>query len=148
MKCKVMIFRFSQVAREEPRTRLRVLSRRQRLLLIQIPLLCLVKIWRTKLPSPLSLQNLPVRPCLHYDKCPLWRGVINIYDTSFWHLIAVTGEHPTLEESAAAHQAKLSKPEFQKVDVVTGEENESNVLQVHNFYYRKKALLSSCSFIG
>ena len=40
----------------------------------------------------------------------------------------------TLVESAAAHQAKQTKPELtSKVDVKTGEENESNVFQVR--YY-------------
>ena len=36
----------------------------------------------------------------------------------------------TLAESAAAHQAKLARPELQEVEVKTGEENESNVFQV------------------
>lgn len=37
----------------------------------------------------------------------------------------------TLVESAAAHQAKQTKPELQEVLVKTGEENESNVFQVN-----------------
>ena len=36
----------------------------------------------------------------------------------------------TLAESAAAHEAKKCKPELQEVQVLTGEENESNVFQV------------------
>jgi len=38
--------------------------------------------------------------------------------------------HPTLAESAALQQAKQSHVELQEVEVVTGEENESNVFQV------------------
>ena len=36
----------------------------------------------------------------------------------------------TLEESAAAEQAKQSKPSLQEVEVITGEEDESNVFHV------------------
>ena len=36
----------------------------------------------------------------------------------------------TLEESAAAVQARQSRPEYQQVEVHTGEEEESNVFQV------------------
>ena len=36
----------------------------------------------------------------------------------------------TLAESAAAHQAKIARPELQEVEVKTGEEDESNVFQV------------------
>lgn len=42
----------------------------------------------------------------------------------------------SLEESAAAHQARLARPEFEEVQVKTGEEDESNVFQViliHDF---------------
>ena len=46
----------------------------------------------------------------------------------------------TLAESAAAHQAKMARPELQEVEVKTGEENESNVFQVDSF---KKLLLIS-----
>jgi len=40
--------------------------------------------------------------------------------------------HPTLAESAAAQQARHSHVELQEVEVVTGEEDESNVFQVSN----------------
>ena len=36
----------------------------------------------------------------------------------------------SLAESAALTQAKMSRPELKEVEVVTGEENESNVFQV------------------
>ena len=36
----------------------------------------------------------------------------------------------TLAESASAYQAKLVKPEYHEVEVKTGEETESNVIQV------------------
>jgi len=38
--------------------------------------------------------------------------------------------HPTLAESAALQQAKHSHVELKEVEVVTGEEDESNVFQV------------------
>ena len=44
----------------------------------------------------------------------------------------------TLAESAAAHQAKLARPELQEVEVKTGEENESNVFQVRLEFIRWK----------
>ncbi|KAK2159832.1 hypothetical protein LSH36_145g04064 [Paralvinella palmiformis] len=37
----------------------------------------------------------------------------------------------SLEESAAAHQARLARPEFEEVQVKTGEEDESNVFQIN-----------------
>ena len=40
------------------------------------------------------------------------------------------GSEQTLEQSAAREQAKMAKPEYQEVEVVTGEEDESNVFQV------------------
>ena len=47
-------------------------------------------------------------------------------------VVADDAETPskTLAESAAAHQAKLARPELQEVQVKTGEEDESNVFQV------------------
>jgi len=39
--------------------------------------------------------------------------------------------HPTLAESAALQQAKQSHVELKEVEVVTGEEDESNVFQVY-----------------
>ena len=46
-------------------------------------------------------------------------------------LYFVIGEKSvSLEESAAAHQARLARPEFEEVQVKTGEEDESNVFQV------------------
>ncbi len=39
-------------------------------------------------------------------------------------------EGPSLAESAAAQEAKLARPDFQEVEVKTGEEDESNVFQV------------------
>jgi len=41
-----------------------------------------------------------------------------------------TTSHPTLAESAALQQAKHSHVELKEVEVVTGEEDESNVFQV------------------
>ena len=47
-------------------------------------------------------------------------------------LVVVVTEGPvhTLEESAAAEQAKRKKVSLEEVDVKTGEENEYNVFQV------------------
>ena len=36
----------------------------------------------------------------------------------------------SLAESAAAAEAKRAKPEYQEVELTTGEEEESNVIQV------------------
>jgi len=41
-----------------------------------------------------------------------------------------TSSHPTLAESAALQQAKHSHVALKEVEVVTGEEDESNVFQV------------------
>jgi len=43
---------------------------------------------------------------------------------------AAEASHPTLAESAALQQAKHSRVELKEVEVVTGEEDESNVFQV------------------
>lgn len=37
-------------------------------------------------------------------------------------------------ESAAAAEAKLQKPEYQEVELKTGEEKESNVIQVSCYF--------------
>jgi len=44
--------------------------------------------------------------------------------------------HPTLAESAAVQQAKQSHVELKEVEVVTGEEDESNVFQVTSLLTR------------
>jgi len=44
--------------------------------------------------------------------------------------------HPTLAESAALQQAKHSHVELKEVEVVTGEEDESNVFQVTSLLVR------------
>jgi len=43
---------------------------------------------------------------------------------------STTTSHPTLAESAALQQARQSHVELKEVEVVTGEEDESNVFQV------------------
>ena len=44
--------------------------------------------------------------------------------------VSETSSQPTLAESAALQQAKHSHVRLQEVEVVTGEEDESNVFQV------------------
>jgi len=57
-------------------------------------------------------------------------SVVLVYIAASETAASSSSSHPTLAESAALQQARQSRVELQEVEVVTGEEDESNVFQV------------------